>query len=310
METRMWHRRRRGFTLVELLVATAITLVLAVLLVSITSSMLSSWNRTRGNLMSSNQAKQCLDALKSDVASVAYRNDGSAWLVASVLAESELELHGWTVSALKPDTVDIDEANVNDCRFGRGGVWLRMITSGIADIDDDGDPDTENVQLAMPAAVAYQIVRSRMSASSPFVYYLFRAEVTPQNTFATGYNLSPAVANAYATAAADSAGLPGNIVSPHESQVVAEGVIDFGVRFYATDGALLFPQSASTAYIAERGGDALAATAEIFLRVLTAEGAQLIQNLEAGRIDGDWWDIAVTHSDVFTARVQIKVRGF
>src|SRR5690606_23026014 len=57
---------------------------------------------------------------------------------------------------------------------------------------------------------------------------------------------------------------------------------------------------------------------DVLVRVLSEEGARLIQNLESGRL-GDtppngmttadwWWSIANQHSKVFIRRVEIPVR--
>jgi hypothetical protein len=49
--------------------------------------------------------------------------------------------------------------------------------------------------------------------------------------------------------------------------------------------------------------------AEVFVRVLTDEGVELISNLENGLTpneDGKWWEIALANSRVYTRRVEIK----
>ncbi len=48
---------------------------------------------------------------------------------------------------------------------------------------------------------------------------------------------------------------------------------------------------------------------EIMVRVLTDEGVMLIDNLENGWITGDWWDIALKNSKVYTRRVELNSNG-
>jgi hypothetical protein len=45
------------------------------------------------------------------------------------------------------------------------------------------------------------------------------------------------------------------------------------------------------------------------VRVLTDEGVLQIDNLENGRITGDWWDIVLKNSKVFTRRVELNSNG-
>ncbi|MDB6126754.1 MAG: prepilin-type N-terminal cleavage/methylation protein, partial [Verrucomicrobia bacterium] len=46
---------------------------------------------------------------------------------------------------------------------------------------------------------------------------------------------------------------------------------------------------------------------DVVLRILTDDGARMIAGLENGRIAGDWWEIALAHSHVFTRRVVVMV---
>ena len=100
-----------GFTLIELIVATAITVLLAGLLIAITSGILSSWNRSRGRLTTSNQAKLALDILTTDLEGALMRNDDNVWLAATVqpdqggTGDSGASMASWNAAgggAMKP----------------------------------------------------------------------------------------------------------------------------------------------------------------------------------------------------------------
>jgi hypothetical protein len=218
------------------------------------------------------------------------------------------------------------------------GVWLRFFTTKMDDNSSTSD-------LSAPTAVAYQIARRHVtsSSSSEIRYMLYRSEVRPHSTgtFGAGYDLDPNDGDYTEPSAVP--GAPGNIIRPASNTMIANNVIDFGVRLYVREGSafrLIFPAQAagegasplagtrSTSSSSSNNPEELSHLAagnpadpedfyreafphivEIHLRVLTDEGARLIQNLEADRITGNWWDIAQANSRVFTRRVEILGRG-
>lgn len=75
--------RRKGFTLVELMVAMAITVLIVTMLVYITSIAMNSWQRSRAEVRASNQAKAMVDSLAHDFeAMVVRRGNTFEWLYA------------------------------------------------------------------------------------------------------------------------------------------------------------------------------------------------------------------------------------
>jgi prepilin-type N-terminal cleavage/methylation domain-containing protein len=82
-------KRSRGFTLIELMVAMAITTVIVTVLVSITGVALDTWQRGRAEIRASRQAKSMLDTMAKDFESlVSRRGTKFEWLYSKV--ESEL----------------------------------------------------------------------------------------------------------------------------------------------------------------------------------------------------------------------------
>lgn len=74
---------KRGFTLMELMVAMAITTIIVTVLVSITSIALDTWNRSRSELRASRQAKGMIDIMARDFeALVTRRGNANEWLSA------------------------------------------------------------------------------------------------------------------------------------------------------------------------------------------------------------------------------------
>jgi hypothetical protein len=296
---------------VELLVAAAITVLIAGLLIGLVSTTLTNWNRTQGVLTTEKQARVALDWLERDLQGMSFRADAKAWLVATV--QTDTSVSGVWVSGTKPVASSLNPAapNLADARFGLAGVWLRFFTQ--PQLADASDP-------AGPVAVSYQIVRrSPTPAGSSCGYLLYRAEVTAPATLSSGYDLT---AVDY-TVVSDTVGEAGNVVRPGFAQVLADNVIDFGVRFYtdlpdAVSGVptlqQIFPSEASgleyRAQSPASPGDSsgrFPTVIDVFLRVLDEDGARQLAALEAGRISGDWWTIANAHSRVFVRRIQPRI---
>lgn len=304
-------QRPQGFTLVELLVASAITLVIAGMLLTLVVNLLDGWNRTQGRLTAEGQAQRVFDQLAQDLHGATYRDDGQTWLAATV--QPETGASGVWLAGTKPSAASLDPAAeaLANARFGVAGVWLRLFTTRQGADPRTGDPATT-------VAVAYQLIRRPPTAAGSACAYLFyRAEVSPGETFTTGDDIT---APAYLTPA-ETEGAAGNIARPALAQVMANNVIDFGVRFYGgasdpmTPGrslALLWPKSPGDVEYRVTGSPAeqRPAVADVMVRILTEEGTRRIAALEAGQIPGDWWAVAAAHSRVFTRRILLRVDSF
>ena len=83
MKTPRNHPFKRGFTLMELMVAMAITTIIVTVLVSITSIAMDTWNRSRAELRAARQAKAMVDIMVRDFeAMVTRRGNTNEWLSA------------------------------------------------------------------------------------------------------------------------------------------------------------------------------------------------------------------------------------
>lgn len=96
MKTQRSLAGKRGFTLMELMVAMAITTIIVTVLVSITSIALDTWNRSRSELRASRQAKVMLDVMARDFESlVVRRGNDNQWLSveasSTAIGDSKLE---------------------------------------------------------------------------------------------------------------------------------------------------------------------------------------------------------------------------
>ena len=249
-----------------------------------------------------------------------------------------------------PRTLNLAAPELADARFGVAGVWLRLIATK----SDTGASATElSAPVAVGWQIVRRRLAANPAAEER--YLLFRAEVRrtasaggAPGTFESGYDLDPAASPAtpYQTASG-TAGDPGNLIRPPLGAAFADNVIDFGVRLYVREGAnlrLVFPAGAAARGAAPKTGALTAATppseetqhlacrvapaagdyyrhafpntADLMVRVLTEEGAQLIAAYESGRLRPPagvaaadyWWTLAEAHSEVFTARIAVPSR--
>lgn len=76
-------RTRRGFTLIELMVAMAITTIMITILVTITSLALDTWNRSRAEVRAARQAKAMVEIMARDFEAMVTRaGNNFEWMVA------------------------------------------------------------------------------------------------------------------------------------------------------------------------------------------------------------------------------------
>jgi hypothetical protein len=139
---------------------------------------------------------------------------------------------------------------ISDYRFGQAGVWLRFFTNQL----------TTNTTQPKPVAVAYQIVRIKPQTNSTtreMRYWLFRSVVRPgpgptastlRSVTTAGYDLTDNAVDGYNTNTASNSGIrePGGIRQPDRELMLANNVVDFGLRFWKRNPAtgqetLIFP---------------------------------------------------------------------
>ena len=204
---------KRGFTVLELLVAVSVTALLAAMLFTITSQVVKTQTQSSGDLETNQVAQFILDRIQEDLQCAILRNDGNNWFVATVLGEEapdnsddpwsnnleenpkptgaslritdhHLEHQGLSIEKIVEEN---KQGTLTESRFGKRGVWLRFFTQA-----PEVDPDAKNSGAAR--AVGYQIIRHGLISDSQDAqprYQLFRADVSDENTLRAGYNLDP-----------------------------------------------------------------------------------------------------------------------
>jgi prepilin-type N-terminal cleavage/methylation domain-containing protein len=326
--------RPGGFTLLELLVAVTITLLLAGVMLRVTTGTLQLWRRTQDDFALAAQARLALDLLERDLQARVFRKDGAnTWLAADVVSASgDLLNHGWRTAAfmkpgagdslrLVPAAPDGLAPRLAEARFGLSGVWLRFITTNV------------EAGGGLPVAVSYQLARrpvsgSNVAANNPAAvrYTLFRAAVAADGSFASGYDVTAATYGS-GSATPSLSRAASTLTNPHSADALATNVVDFGVWLYARDstGALrrIFPATETDLSHAARDDGAAPDArrypdaADIMMRILTEEGARQIEAMEQGSealarppaypTDAAWWWAVVeANSRVFVRRVELK----
>lgn len=316
-------RFQRAFTLLELLVAVVITLGLAGILLAVASSSLEHWRKAQGRVDSMTQAKIIFDLLERDIQGLLHRRDNNVWLAVDVIRDAGTAgSHGWFAGTAKPSGiaserfVSSDAApSISNARFGLGGCWLRFFTT-------KQDTNASGRDLSAPSAVSYLILRNRVGSDSAEIRYrLFRADVRQTSTaagrdgtFQAGYSL---ISPAYNTGSNTQADV-GTVYTPVSADVLADNIADFGIWFYRRDssGSLtrMYPQTSTDAQFRAPAGGEMPVAADVMVRILTQDGARLINAIENGRIQrppgltaGEWWwTVVEANSDVFTRRILIR----
>jgi type II secretory pathway pseudopilin PulG len=333
---------RRAFTLVEVLVAMFITVVVVGFMIVIVNNVSGYWSRTSGRVSAEAQGRFVIEQLTLDLQSALYRDDGNIWLAATIAANTA-NTGLWsntqtTPTAIKPPNAagslqTIATGSLANARFGIAGTWLRFFTT-------KRGPNNSVTTASTPVAVAYQIVRRATSGnearSQDRRYLLHRTEVRPTTvsatatgTFESGFNIT-AAAYAPTTNTVRQVNDPAEIRYPTINSVIAENVIDFGVRLFVRDanvaGGLrqVFPTSNATLNYnaksaAPTAADAFPDVVDVMVRVLTDEGARVLAGYEAapqrvtlpvGRTAQEyWWDLALANSQVFTRRINLPARS-
>jgi hypothetical protein len=295
----------------EILIAAAISVVLAGMLLALTASALDLWRGVRSDVVTAAQAAQALDVISADLQAAIIREETATLACDLVTASTEAARHGWFTSGMrKPEGASVlipgdwDSSAYHSARFGVGGAWLRFVTTKI-------DTHADARRASSPAVVSYQIVRRKVGEEPRYV--LCRSIVRTgasasgaPGTFEAGHDVDAAP---YNTASA-TAGDPGSVLTPSAIDILASDVVDFGIVLWLRDGPRLradFPKGTGTRY--RSSGNTQPVAADVVIRILDSKGARAIASLEAtapGRESDAWWRIAEQHSKTFVRRVAIE----
>jgi len=300
---------KRAFTLIEIMVATAVMVIMVALVIQITSEVLKVWNRAAGKLSAAAEARIALDLLTTDLETAILRDDGLQWL------RAEKEETGLSAD---PET---------------NTVAIRLFAPVMDRPNTPGDL----------CAIAYQLVRTDpidgTDAGDPAageiddrMWILYRLVVDPDDTFnelmgAGNQELLPDKDQLDWPNGSGTASVP--ILGANGENYLVRNIVDFEIDFYVEDDGdistptLVADASGNPVDTIYGGTDAtvgdsstLALTlpqlqeslayAEIRIMVISDEGAAMLQ---AVNLTGDDpAEIIREHGEVFTRRVNFMAK--
>lgn len=306
-----------GFTVLELLVASTVSIILIGLFLSVSANILDAWRQSRDSLSSNAKARIVLNTLTTDLESAILRDDRGVWLACDLL-ETRANSGRWERAAIpqneKPNdatSLEIDIANPDfgplHYRFGVAGAWLRFFASP-TDAAGSGDGGDVN-------AVAYQMIRRKPHSRSSELeesYNLYRSIVRSDHTLEEvkedeGYFIDRFDGQSYE-------GQPGEVTTPrNDSSLLARDVVDLGVVFYRRNSLgqdeALFPLTGGVRQF-RVPRDGIPESADVFVRILDEEGAKQINAYERGLIPSTqsdfWWETVNRFSTVYSKRIHFK----
>ena len=174
-------KRRRGFTLIEVLVATAIMVIIVLAVVTIASDTFKAYDRAVANLTTQSEARSVLDAMEGDFQTAVMRRDGRCWM--------EVILPGGSGSNMPAGTTTLGDLQPEDhpivMLFASPLDRPRWVPSAAA--------GTRTALKGDVCAIAY-----RFGQSSPFdspgekiqqIYGVYRTIIDSENTYANAMPL-------------------------------------------------------------------------------------------------------------------------
>ena len=239
---------RRGFTLVEVLIAVAITALLSALLVSITAEVLRIWSRSSNTLTTNSQARIALDIVERDLQSAIFRADGRQWFASGTAPG------GWDPA---PPEVDVFRLNGQPLR----NDYLAFFSAG-----------PEGISTVLYRLIAQPLV----PGGTQEFFQLVRTELSARHTLRTRFDLAGTVWSAafpfgleemILKGAIDNDDYTGEVGNP-EALVITRDIIATNVIGFRAD---LFPSATEPREI------------EVELVVLSNDGWQGVNVLLDGR---------------------------
>ncbi len=258
-----------AFTLVELLVSSAIMTVFVGIILYLATALLNSWNRATGILSTNYEARISLDYLAQDLSGAILRHDGDPWLISE------------------------DAENIEGIR---NTVWLRFFTAA---------PDRDRAEPGEVTAVSYRLLYLNPlnpSKATGKTAALYRTVINGRRTFEEFLGQLAVRAEEdflpLQQGALSSSFLGGNIVSFRVVFTILEPdeVGNLGPVRLGGLARVEFPFARA----------AKPASADVSLTVLTDEGARLYEARNSGLDVGlTMEEIVDRHGRVFTRRVPL-----
>ena len=296
----------RGFTLIEIMVATVIMVILVGFFIKITTDVLKVWNRSAGKLSSSAEARIAMDLITSDFENSLIRNNGQQWLRVQGPENAGGEFNGNSVS-LKLFSVATD----------RPKYYLASDTkpAGVA----AGDPIPGEL-----CAVGYHLKFKESYAGGTPTYALYRHLINPYETFNDYLDTTALDTSAQATLSGTGASPSGwsELEITRNENYLMGNIVEFKLLVYLqgeTDPINADANSFELKNMAYSygGSDASLQSGEqkpvdyvvISLKVISDEGMRELQNIDKLAFSGSKTDMVnemiLKYAETYTRRVHL-----
>lgn len=297
IKTRSRLTSARAFTLIEVLVASAVMVILVGIVVYITSTVMSSWNRSSGKLSANAEARLALEIIAQDLEMAILRNNGQQWL----RVEESADLSGSPFSA-------------------SNSVILKLFAPALNRQSGDGI-------CAIAYKLGYQASYTIDSTDGPLSYALYRNVVSPQNTlnsYLSSRYENPANSVQGTLAATNANADWSDSTITDDSNYLAGNIVEFKVLIYDSNQASLQPRNGNAnnqvtgnyiyGGVGSNAGNAVPAYADIILTVVTDEGAELLKTRTIGGnsekvidlANEDANDVVTQYGETFIRRVHFQ----
>lgn len=315
-------RSRQAFTLIEVMVAAAITIIMVGMVIQITGEVLKLWNRSMGKLSANAEARMAMELLTGDLEAILLRNNDMLWLYAD------------------------DEKLSSVAGYDAQTVSLAMFTSATDRMQEDSSEPRKTIPGNI-TAVEYQLVyqspvSGRDEDPERNAFALHRRLIDPVTTF------NSLLGQEYQEDFEDWLGKEEGVNAPgydlgfatYEAPsdpkfYLAGNIVGFQVEFYLTDadGNTRVASSPVEYGGSNATGNSTATVgpfpnvipefkfpieyADISLTVISDEGMAILRNLEAER-GGTGFEntqegvkqVILQHGEVFKRRVHFKAKPF
>ena len=286
--------RRSAFTLIEIMVATAVMVILVGLVIQITNEVLKVWNRSSGKLSANSEARLAMEFLTQDLETAVFRDNGMQWL----------RVEG---------PVDTGDAYANQT------VALKLFAPALDRPKKDAAGNDIPGDIC---GIAYRLAfKEAYEDSDTKVYALYRNIVDSRTTF----NDLMGSGNQEAL----TTGEWSESTVTDDSNYLVTNIVDFKVIVYhLNSSAAVVPFNGNISgdlwqvtqsYIYGGTNASLISSAQvkplyadIILTMITDEGLEILQNMEAGRAGTGYdnaGDVVREHGQNFVRRVQFANQG-
>jgi prepilin-type N-terminal cleavage/methylation domain-containing protein len=160
-------RQARGFTLVEILTATAIMALLVSLVMTILNQVVTAWNRSSDDLNLGREARRALSIVTQDLQQAVFRSDGSQWFSSTdeqtpdspIRDVTNTRLIFFTTAGLRPTKDDALSGKAGNPIYGDVCAVEYRITYGDPFDNQNSDQKTFSLHRVVvdPASTFYGI---------------------------------------------------------------------------------------------------------------------------------------------------------